>query len=86
MDWGAQDGWVGQYYGTWAYFRDQTENNLFGGQIGFNVNYQLCNRLRFFLKPTVGLFDNYITNYCNADMVDATGNHVHRRQVPCIPT
>jgi hypothetical protein len=73
LDWGAQDSWVGQYYGTWAYFRDQTENNLFGGQIGFNVNYQLCNRLRFFVKPTVGLFDNYINNYCNADMIDATG-------------
>ena len=62
--WGADS----NIYDTWAYFRDQTENNLMGGQIGFNVQYRLCHCLSLFVTPKFGIFDNYVTNDFRANM------------------
>ena len=67
---------------SWAYIRDQTENNLIGGQIGFNVEYQVCKCLKFFVTPTVGLFDNYITNRFNADMNGVVATQTSYPNIP----
>jgi hypothetical protein len=64
-------------YDTWAFVRDQTTNNLIGAQIGFNVEYRLWNRLRLFVTPKIGIFDNYVTNDFRANMIDGSGNSVN---------
>ena len=43
-----------------AYVNDEIANNLIGGQIGFNVEYQACHCLKFFVMPKIGIYDNVI--------------------------
>ena len=62
--WGAQN----EGDCSWAYFSDNAENNLIGFQLGFNVNYCICNRLSLFVTPKFGIYDNYISNNFGADM------------------
>ena len=70
--------WSAQNQGdcSWATFSDKTENNLVGLQLGFNLNYCICDRVRLFVTPTVGIYDNYMTSNFGADMIDPNGNHV----------
>ncbi len=65
---------------TWAYFSDNIANNLVGGQIGFNVEYQACKQVKFFVTPKFGIYDNIIQSNFGADMIDASGHCVIGQQ------
>ena len=55
-----------------AYVCDSIANNLIGGQIGFNVNYCVNNRLRLFVTPKIALCDNVIENDFRANLGNGT--------------
>lgn len=59
--------------GTWggtdpdeAYLSDRVNNNLIGVQIGLETGCQLGYKLRVFLAPKVGLYNNHIENRFDA--------------------
>jgi hypothetical protein len=56
--------------GAWeAYLDDRITNNLWGGQIGLDLGYNICSgALRLFITPKVGAYDNYITNTFQANL------------------
>jgi len=66
--------------GTWggagglneAYLDDRVVNNLVGFQMGFNADCDLTSKLRVFISPTVGIFNNYIENRFQAYRGDGT--------------
>ncbi len=60
---------------SWAYFSDSATNNFVGFQLGFNVNYCVCNRVNFFVRPEFGIYDNYMTSNFGADMYGTDGSH-----------
>ncbi|MEN6407237.1 MAG: hypothetical protein ABFC77_12295 [Thermoguttaceae bacterium] len=45
---------------NWAYIGDDVTNNLIGVQVGFDIAYNVCEKVRIFLSPEVGVYDNYI--------------------------
>jgi hypothetical protein len=55
----ANDG--SAYANDSLYLNDHVTNDLLGGQIGFNASYRVCNCVRVFLTPMVGLYDNHTT-------------------------
>ncbi len=62
---------------------ENVTNNLLGLQFGFDAAYCLCNGVRFFIKPEVGLYDNFMSSnfQCN------TGNGIpgHTDDYGCFP-
>jgi hypothetical protein len=57
-----QDGWNwGEDGGIHeAYLNDTITNNLFGFQFGFDAGYCLCNGLRVFVCPKVGIYNDHM--------------------------
>jgi hypothetical protein len=55
-----------------AYIRDRILNNLWGGQIGGEVGYNLTANLRFFAIPKVGIYGNSMTNRYRIALGDGT--------------
>jgi hypothetical protein len=55
-----------------AYLNDRITNNLIGPQVGFDAAYRLCDSLRLFISPKVGIFDNYLDSTFEA----TTGNGI----------
>lgn len=47
---------------TEAYLDDRIVDNLFGTQIGFQLDWQTASGMRFYLAPQTGLYVNYIEN------------------------
>ena len=45
-----------------AYLSDLITNNLIGPQLGFELGYNMCNNLRFYMTPKFGIYNNHITN------------------------
>ncbi|MCC6127225.1 MAG: BBP7 family outer membrane beta-barrel protein [Pirellulales bacterium] len=64
----------GQDGGAWeAYLDDRITNNLWGGQIGLDLGYNFGGgALRIYITPKVGIYDNYITNYFQANLGNGT--------------
>ncbi len=59
----------GQDGGAWeAYLSDHITNNLWGGQVGFDLGYNLGGALRLFITPKVGIYDNNIQNRYQASL------------------
>ena len=55
----------GAYALDWIHLHDDVNNNLWGGQIGCNLNYCVCPRWSVFVTPKVGLYDDYTTLHYN---------------------
>jgi len=49
-------------YAHTAYLSDNIVNNLIGAQFGFDAAYRLCDSVRVFITPKVGLYGNYMTS------------------------
>jgi hypothetical protein len=47
---------------TEAYLNDRIIDNLFGTQVGFEIQWYAASGLRFYLAPQTGLYVNYIEN------------------------
>ncbi|MCH8923508.1 MAG: BBP7 family outer membrane beta-barrel protein [Planctomycetes bacterium] len=47
---------------TEAYLDDRIVDNLFGTQIGFQLQWETASGIRFYLAPQTGLYVNYIEN------------------------
>jgi hypothetical protein len=60
--------------GAWeAYLDDRITNSLWGGQVGLDLGYNFCGgALRLFITPKVGAYNNYITNYFQANLGNGT--------------
>ncbi|MGA2031667.1 MAG: hypothetical protein ABSG68_05385 [Thermoguttaceae bacterium] len=52
--------------GSCAYLNDEVANNLIGLQFGFNGEYCLNERLKVFVTPKFGLYDNVMNQSFNA--------------------
>jgi hypothetical protein len=57
-----------------AYLADDISNNLVGVQIGFDAAYNFCNGLRLFIKPRVGIYNNFMDNNFQAQLGDGVTN------------
>jgi hypothetical protein len=55
-----------------AYLSDTVTNNLLGFQFGFDAAYNLCDGVRVFITPKVGIYNNYLDSNFQAQL----GNHV----------
>jgi hypothetical protein len=55
-----------------AIFDDTATNNLVGFQIGFDAAYNVCNGLRLFVTPKVGIYDNMMESTFQAQLADGT--------------
>jgi hypothetical protein len=55
-----------------AYLSDNVTNNLVGAQFGFDAAYNVCNGLRVFITPKVGVYNNYLDSTFQAQL----GNHL----------
>jgi hypothetical protein len=55
-----------------AIFDDTATNNLVGFQIGFDAAYNVCNGLRLFITPKVGIYDNMMESTFAAQLADGT--------------
>ena len=64
--------------GSWAtladsaYFSNDVTNDLVGFQFGFDAAYNLCNGLRAYITPKVGIYDNFINSTSQARLGDGT--------------
>lgn len=66
-----KDGFAwGQDGGAWeAYLSDRITNDLWGGQVGFDLGYNFGGgALRLFATPKVGIYDNNVTTYFQANL------------------
>jgi hypothetical protein len=60
-----------------AYLSDRITNNLWGAQIGCDLGYNLAwGNLRFFVTPKVGIYNNNVTSYFQAQLGDGTQGQV----------
>ncbi len=57
-----------------AYFADEVTNNLIGFQVGFDAAYNVCNNLRLFITPKVGIYDNFMDNSFQAQLGNGVTN------------
>jgi hypothetical protein len=55
-----------------AFFNDTATNNLVGFQFGFDAAYNVCNGLRLFVTPKVGIYDNMMESVFQAQLADGT--------------
>jgi hypothetical protein len=66
-------GSIAQGETTYSIFmNDDVENNLIGLQIGLNADYCICPRLKVFLSPKFGIYDNYMHNEFDVRLADGT--------------
>jgi hypothetical protein len=55
-----------------AFFDDTATNNLIGFQFGFDAAYNVCNGIRLFVTPKVGIYDNMMESVFQAQLADGT--------------
>ncbi len=77
---GAQWGQDGGFHE--AYMNEQIENHLVGVQFGFQADYWLIDRLRLFMVPKLGIYNNHITQYFHMYLGDGTGATTGSSGVP----
>lgn len=59
-----------------AYLSDNITNNLLGVQFGFDAAYNVCNGLRLFITPKVGVYNNYLDSTFQAQLGDHVTNGI----------
>lgn len=59
-----------------AYLSDDITNNLLGVQFGFDAAYNVCNGLRVFITPKVGVYNNYLDSTFQAQLGDHVTNGI----------
>ncbi len=57
-----------------AYFSDEVTNNMIGFQVGFDAAYNVCNGLRLFITPKVGIYDNFLDSTFRAQLGNGVTN------------
>ena len=55
-----------------AFFDDTATNNLIGFQVGFDAAYNVCNGVRLFITPKVGIYDNMMESAFQAQLANGT--------------
>ena len=55
-----------------ANFEDNVTNNLVGVQFGFDAAYNICNGLRVFITPKVGIYNNFMDSTFHARLDNGT--------------
>lgn len=59
-----------------AYFEDTATNSLVGAQLGFDLAYNVGGRVRLFLTPKFGIYNNFIDSDFQARARQGAGNYV----------